>query len=103
MNADYKTSFVLPEDIYLLNHSVGRPPVNTAQVWSDSFLSPWRDEGEEVWTRWLEAISGFNSALARLLNSPAENFCPQANLTSALTKILHSLPNHENLNTIVYT
>ena len=103
MNADYKTSFILPEEIYLLNHSVGRPPVNTAQVWSDSFLSPWQDEGEEVWNRWLEAISGFKAALERLLNSPAENFCPQANLSSALTKILQSLAKHENRNTILYT
>ena len=48
MKADYKQRFITSEEIYLLNHSVGRPPVNTAQAWSESFLSPWQDQGENV-------------------------------------------------------
>jgi selenocysteine lyase/cysteine desulfurase len=51
----------------------------------------------------LEAVAGFRSALSRLLNSPAENFCPQVNLSSALTKILQSLPLNGPRDTIVYT
>jgi len=103
MNTDYKQFFVLSDDIYLLNHSVGRPPLSTGKVWTDSFLSPWQNQGEDVWPRWLEAISGFNSALSRLLNSAAENFCPQVNLSSALTKILQSLPRESGRDTIVYS
>lgn len=103
MSTDFKSAFLPTEGIYLLNHSVGRPPVTTAAVWSDSFLSPWVNQGEDVWPCWLDSISSFKSALSRLLNSPADNFCSQVNLSSALTKVLQSLPRNDSRDTIVYT
>ena len=103
MSQSYKERFLSTDDIYLLNHSVGRPPANTGDVWAESFLAPWQDRGEEVWPCWLGAVAGFKNALARLFNSPADNFCPQVNLSSALTKILQSLPRAGTRDTIVYT
>ena len=55
MNEDHKKSFLLSDDIYLLNHSVGRPPANAQQVWSERFFAPWQHRGEEVWPCWLDA------------------------------------------------
>ena len=103
MNNQYKELFVPAEDIYLLNHSVGRPPMTTQQAWSDAFLSPWVQDGEAVWPKWLESIEAFRNALAHLLNGPASGFCPQSNLSSALTKIISSLPRPEKRVTILYS
>ena len=103
MNTDHKKRFVPTDEIYLLNHSVGRPPVNTAEIWSDAFLAPWREQGEDVWPCWLSGISNFKEALARLFSGEAKDFCPQVNLSSALTKILQSLPMDTARNTIVYS
>lgn len=99
----YKALFVAAQGIYLLNHSVGRPPVSTLDNWQSAFLDPWESGGDEVWPRWLEAIEGFRTALAGLLNGQLTNFCPQTNLSSALTKILTSITPPESQRTIVYT
>jgi len=103
MTESYKESFVPARGIYLLNHSVGRPPVTTREAWIDSFIDPWEQGGEEVWPCWLEVIDGFRAALAQLLNSAAGNFCPQVNLSSALTKILQSFSLPEQRQTLLYT
>ncbi len=84
--------FDYPESIYLLNHSVGRPPRSTAEVLQQRFLEPWQQGGEDVWPRWLENIDRFRRALAALLGADPSGFCPQANLSSALSKILLSHP-----------
>ena len=51
MNSHYKTLFVPADGIYLLNHSVGRPPPNTREAWLHSFLAPWESAGENVCPR----------------------------------------------------
>ena len=53
MNESHKSLFVPSEGIYLLNHSVGRPPVTTRDAWVESFLEPCENAGENVWPRWL--------------------------------------------------
>lgn len=102
-NESYKALFVAAPGIYLLNHSVGRPPVSTHDNWLSAFLEPWERGGDKVWPHWLEAIDGFRTALAGLLNGQRANFCPQVNLSSALTKILTSITPPESQRTIVYT
>jgi selenocysteine lyase/cysteine desulfurase len=84
--------FSYPESIYLLNHSVGRPPLSAAQALQKGFLEPWQQAGEEVWPRWLENVDRFRLALAALLGADRGGFCPQTNLSSALTKIVLSRP-----------
>ncbi len=101
MSTDHKDLFVPTSEIYLLNHSVGRPPVTTQQAWANGFLSPWEHEGESVWPKWLESIWAFRGALAHLLNGQAAEFCPQTNLSSALTKVIYSLPKADNRSTIL--
>ena len=91
-----KHDFHLSSGSYLLNHSVGRPLKSLQQAFQQAYLSPWQDQGREPWSDWLNVISKFNQALAKLFNSKAELFCPQVNLSSALTKILMSQPKLAN-------
>ncbi|MFZ9035326.1 MAG: aminotransferase class V-fold PLP-dependent enzyme [Francisellaceae bacterium] len=81
-----------PESIYLLNHSVGLAPENTAIALAKQFFSPWSTADESIWSNWLGGIEKFKAELAQLLNGKPCDFCPQTNLSSGLTKILYSLP-----------
>jgi selenocysteine lyase/cysteine desulfurase len=87
----YKNDFLLADSHYLLNHSVGRPLKSIENAFKDSFLSPWQNSAKEPWADWLEVIHNFQSALGTLFNAPSDQFCPQVNLSSSLTKIVMSL------------
>ncbi|GAC19943.1 aminotransferase class V-fold PLP-dependent enzyme [Paraglaciecola arctica] len=90
---NYKDDFCLPnKGCYLLNHSVGRPLKSAQQAFSDGFFSPWQTQSSEPWQQWLQSIETFQSALGQLFNHAPENFCPQANLSSALSKLVMSHP-----------
>lgn len=90
---DYKTEFCLPEQgCYLLSHSVGRPLKSARQAFHDDFFSPWQTLSTEPWQQWLSNIEKFQFALGHLFNHVPENFCPQANLSSALCKLVMSHP-----------
>ncbi|MDP4983930.1 aminotransferase class V-fold PLP-dependent enzyme [Pseudoalteromonas tunicata] len=97
----YKKEFILADGIYLLSHSVGRPLLNCHDVLQQTFLDPWQQSNREPWPDWLAVISEFQTALAHLFHAQAEDFCPQANLSSALTKILGSLAQLQQANTTV--
>ncbi len=88
----YADRFVPYDGIYLLNHSVGRPPRTARDAADAGFLQPWEQEADEVWPRWLASIEVFRDQLAGLHSASAAEFCPQTNLSSALTKILYALP-----------
>ena len=87
-----KDDFVLGEGIYFLNHSVGRPLRSSQQALQDAFMAPWEDGAPGIWPKWLEIIDGFQDALAGLFQAKKEDFCPQANLSSGLTKLVMALP-----------
>jgi len=90
---DYKADFCLPEQgCYLLNHSVGRPLKSAQQAFHQGFFHPWQNHSTEPWQQWLSSIETFQSALGQLFNHGPENFCPQANLSSALCKLVMSHP-----------
>lgn len=92
----HKDKFSSRDDIYFLNHSVGCLPADTSQVIEQKFLAPWQQAEQGPWPQWLAAIDDFNQAMASLLNSKASYFCPQANVSQALTKLLFALPeNHK--------
>jgi selenocysteine lyase/cysteine desulfurase len=93
------TDFLLPNNVYLLNHSVGRPLTTAKQNLEDLFFTAW--EGGEPWGKWMQAFGNFQQALANLLNSQANNFCPQVNLSSAFTKILYALPKRNGKQSIL--
>ncbi|HEV2862062.1 MAG TPA: aminotransferase class V-fold PLP-dependent enzyme [Pyrinomonadaceae bacterium] len=86
-----KQDFLLPDGTYLLSHSVGCLP-RAAREAADDFFGQWGALGGEAWDGWLASIGDFQQSLATLLNGEAAEFCPQANISSALAKILSSLP-----------
>ena len=93
--------FETREGIYLLNHSVGLPPADARQHANEAFFEPWGKADGEAWTAWLAAIDTFRGALGRLLNTSASNICPQSNVSSALTKIIYSLPREAKRKTLL--
>ncbi|MFY8274539.1 aminotransferase class V-fold PLP-dependent enzyme [Pseudoalteromonas sp. SSDWG2] len=87
-----KEQFILPDSTYLLSHSVGRPLHSAKQHFSDAFFAPWEQGKTEPWQQWLGGVDAFTQQLATLFNSEAKLFCPQVNLSSALTKLVHAHP-----------
>jgi selenocysteine lyase/cysteine desulfurase len=90
-NSDYAAKFALGKGVYLLNHSVGRMPKEVLHNISEGFFDAWANNDSEPWESWLNSISRFNQSLAKLFNGSADDFCPQANLTGGLVKVLSAL------------
>lgn len=91
--------FLLPNNVYLLNHSVGRPLKTAKQNLDNLFFTAW--ESGEPWGQWIQAFGSFQQALGNLLQGEANNFCPQVNLSSAFTKILFSIPKRNGKQSIL--
>ena len=91
--------FVEHKGIYLLSHSVGLPLKVAKSKSEDGFWQPWINADGAIWPHWLTEIERFRAQLARLLNGDLKNFCPQTNISSAVTKIIFSLeaPIHKNV------
>jgi selenocysteine lyase/cysteine desulfurase len=87
----HKQDFSLPDGTYLLSHSVGCLP-RAARGAADRFFEQWGAQGGEAWEGWLASVGDFQKSLATLLNGEAAEFCPQTNISSAIAKILSSLP-----------
>lgn len=94
-----RNDFDLNNSIYLLNHSVGRPLKSAESNLSNIFFDAWKTN--EPWHQWMNIFTDFQLSLSSLLNAPAENFCPQVNLSAALTKIFNSLPKRNGKQTIL--
>jgi kynureninase len=90
-NNGYKNDFMLAAGSYLLNHSVGRPLKTAESDFKQQFFAPWQESGVEPWGDWLGIIERFTHGLSSMFNAPATEFCPQVNLSSALTKLVMSL------------
>ena len=87
----YRASFHVPDGAYFLSHSIGCLAATAEQELQSRGLQPWRTRGE-VWPQWLESVESFIEAIAELLGVPVHSVCPQANVSSALAKILYALP-----------
>ena len=87
----YRASFHIPDGAYFLSHSIGCLPMTAEQSLQSRGLQPWRTRGA-VWPQWIQAVESFSEAIAELLGAPAHSVCPQANVSSALAKILYALP-----------
>lgn len=98
---DFKADFSLASGSYLLNHSVGRPLKSAEQVLAQQFFAPWQDSNVEPWLQWLKVVDLFCFNLAKLFNGRVEEFCPQVNLSSALTKLVMSLDTLGDKNAVV--
>jgi len=98
-----KNRFHVPKGTYLLSHSVGCLPQKTQQVLENHYLTPWKNSGGECWDSWLNEITEFKISLSMLLGSQPDAFCPQVNVSSALTKIVYSLEVNEKKNTFIHS
>lgn len=84
-----REQFHVPDN-YFLSHSVGCQPRRTAGALNAHFHLPWQNGRN--WDDWMEPLDSFRAGIGQVINAPAANICPQTNISSALTKIIHSLP-----------
>ena len=87
-----RSQFHVPDGTYLLSHSVGCLPRGSEEAVRAAVYEPWMQAGGDAWPAWLEAVAGFRQAVARLIGARADQVCPQTNVSGAVTKILHALP-----------
>jgi selenocysteine lyase/cysteine desulfurase len=66
------------------------PKATTAA--QQEFFERWQNSGDGAWDYWLGCIDAFCDSLAGLFNGRSNQFCPQVNVSSAVTKIIASLP-----------
>lgn len=95
--------FAMPEGCYLLSHSVGCLPVDAPQILEERYFEPWRRSGGDAWPVWLEAIGRFRAAIARLIGGKPDAIVPQANVSSALSKVIPALPRRDGRHRILCT
>ena len=93
--------FVKHKGIYLLSHSVGLPLKKARAQAEEEFWKPWIESSGDEWNHWLSYIERFRKQLGYLLNSDAKNFCPQTNISSAVTKTIFSLKLADKKNIIL--
>lgn len=87
------SSFLVPgSGPYLLTHSVGCLPRSSRAALDAHFLRPWAELGGNAWPVWLRHVEAFRAALANLFGGAPPEYCPQANLSSGLAKLLLALP-----------
>lgn len=86
------TEFNKPLGPYFLSHSIGLLPIDAQAMLQSAYFAPWAAGGADVWSKWLAAVDLFREALAPVIGASAEDICPQTNVSSALSKILFSLP-----------
>ena len=90
-----------PAAPYFLSHSVGLQPKTAAATFADGYFSAWSEDPSHAWDCWLETLARFRRNVATLLNSESSQICPQTNISSALTKILFSLPIRTERNKVI--
>lgn len=96
MQPDHRDAFHVPGGgAYLLTHSIGCLPRRTESAAIQQLLRPWRQLGGDAWPEWLSAIDRFCDALATLLGGRSSEYCPQPNVSAALTKLIAALPRRD--------
>lgn len=98
---DGAAHFLLPPaGSYFLSHSVGLRP-KAADAAESQFSAPWARGDARVWDAWLAVLGAWRAKLGALLGAAPDDLCPQTNISSALTKILFSLPERRGRSRIV--
>jgi selenocysteine lyase/cysteine desulfurase len=67
-------------------------PTRAAAAIQQHYLKPWQLQGGDAWPAWLSSVDEFRKSLAALFGGDAAAYCPQANLSSGLAKLLPALP-----------
>ena len=77
------------EEIYLANHSLGRPLDQTATDVQQA-LAFWYESMDEAWDPWLAEIQSFRGRVARLIHAPREDcIIPKSSAGQGLRAILN--------------
>jgi len=77
------------EEIYLANHSLGRPLDQTATDVQQA-LAFWYESMDEAWDPWLDEIQSFRGRVARLIHAPREDcIIPKSSAGQGLRAILN--------------
>src|SRR5918999_5445021 len=80
------------EEIYLANHSLGRPP-DRVQDDMRTALDAWYRDMDGAWDLWLKARERFRALTARLVNAPAADcIIPKTSAGQGLRAVLNALP-----------
>lgn len=91
--ADYRPLFHVPgPGPYALTHSAGCLPRTAVDALRSQYIEPWQQRGGDAWADWLDRIDDFRKALAAMLGGAAPDWCPQTNVSAALTRLLGALP-----------
>lgn len=90
-----------PRHPYFLSHSIGLIPKQARRRFDDLFFDPWQAADSTAWDHWLQTLEQFKRVLGEIINADKNDICPQANVSSALTKILFSLPKAANKSKIL--
>jgi kynureninase len=80
------------QEIYLANHSLGRPPDRMADD-VRAAIDAWYSELDGAWKHWLEGREKFRSLTAKLVNAPRPDcIIPKASAGQGLRAVLNALP-----------
>src|SRR5258706_6374376 len=80
------------KEIYLANHSLGRPPDGTAED-VRSALDAWYGEMDGAWDYWIAARDKWRTLTARLVGAPrADCIIPKTSAGQRLRAVLNALP-----------
>jgi kynureninase len=80
------------QEIYLANHSLGRPPDRVADD-VRAAVDVWYRDLDGAWKLWLEGRETFRSLTAKLVNAPrADCIIPKASAGQGLRAVLNALP-----------
>ena len=80
------------QEIYLANHSLGRPLDRTAEDLRAA-VDAWYRDLDGAWKLWLEGREKFRSLTAKLVNAPrADCIIPKASAGQGLRAVLNALP-----------
>jgi kynureninase len=75
------------DEIYLANHSLGRPPDKTFDDVSRA-LASWYSWMDDAWDDWMAEIEWFRSAIGSLINAPF--VVPKTSAGQGLRAVLHT-------------
>ncbi len=79
------------EEIYLANHSLGRPPDRMAED-VRAALDAWYRDMDGAWNLWMEGREAFRGLTAKLLNVSPGAVVPKTSAGQGLRAVLNALP-----------
>ena len=80
------------KELYLANHSLGRPPDRAAEDLRAA-IDAWYRDMDGAWNTWIEGREAFRSLVGRLVNAPTSTcIVPKTSAGQGLRALLNALP-----------